>query len=90
MNIRQAVVFAILMENNDGILDKHPNYLLEKIKACNGKVVPEGMLDSKNMRKFRAYAEKYGFDWNSERDYWDIPMNQFDKVTGEALIENKR
>ena len=85
MNIRQAVVFSILMSNNEGILGKHPNYLKEKLESCQ-MVVPEVILDSGNMAKFKAYAEKYGFDWNSERDC-RIPMNQFDKVTGEALIE---
>ena len=90
MNIRQAVTFAILMQSGGGILDKHPSYLLEKLKSCQGKVVTEEMLDSGNTAKFRAYAEKYGFDWNSKRDYWDVPMNQFDDVTGEALIEEKK
>ena len=89
MNIRQAVAFAILMQGGGGILDKHPSYLLEKLKSCQGRVVPEGLLDSGNMAKFRAYAEKYDFDWNSKRDYWDVPMNQFDNVTGEALIREK-
>ena len=85
MNLRQIVTLCILMENNEGIIGKHSSYVLEKLKSCQ-MVVPEVILDSGNMAKFRAYAEKYGFDWNGERDC-RIPMNQFDEVTGEALIE---
>ena len=90
MNIRQAVTFAILAESHKGIIDMHPSYLLEKLRACQGRVVPEELLDSENMAKFKAYAEKYDFDWNSKRDYWDVPMNQFDEVTGEALVKEKK
>lgn len=87
MNIRQAVVFAILMENNKGILGKHPNYLKEKLESCQ-MVVAEVILDSNNLAKFRAYAEKYSFDWDGERDC-KIPINQFDKITGEPIKEAK-
>lgn len=83
MNIRQAVTFAILMENNEGILGKHPNYLKEKLESCQ-MVVPEVLLDSGNMVKFKAYAEKYSFDWDGERDC-KIPTEQFNEITGESL-----
>ncbi len=90
MNIRQAVTLIILMEGNGGIVGKHPSYLLEKLKGCQRRVVPEQLLDPGNMAKFKRYAEKYDFNWDSKRDFYDVPMNQFDKVTGEALIEEEK
>jgi len=90
MNIRQAVTFVILMSNNRGIIDKHPSYLLEKLRACEGRVAPEQILDSGNMAIFDEYKSKYGFNWNEGKDYWDIPMDEFDKITGEPLVNKKK
>ena len=87
MNLRQLVVFSILMENNDGILGKNRNYIFEKFELCRGFNIPERILDNKNMAKFNAYAERWKLNWRSARDYWEVPMDQFDPVTGEALVE---
>lgn len=57
MNIKQAVVFAILMENGGGISDKSENYVAEKLQACEGMANPEQLLDSPNMAKFQAWFE---------------------------------
>jgi len=89
MNIRGAVVFSILMSNNEGIIDKSPSYLLEKLRACNERVAPEQMLDPGNRAIFDEYKKKCGFDWDEMRDYWDVPMDGFDKVTGEPLIKKE-
>lgn len=85
MNLRQLVVFAILMEQHEGILGKHRRYIFEKFELCKGFNVPERILDSNNMAKFEAYAEKWGLNWQNARDYWEVPMDQFDPVTGEAI-----
>ena len=34
MDLTGAVVFAILMEGNNGILHKSPSYIIEKKNAC--------------------------------------------------------
>ena len=47
----QAVCFAILMENNDGIMGKSPMYIEEKIAACASEPFPEMLLDSCNQAK---------------------------------------
>lgn len=84
MNLRQLVTFAILMENNEGIIGKNPKYIHEKIELCKGFNIPERILDSKNMIKLEAYAKKWGLKWESAKDYWEVPMDQFDSETGEA------
>jgi hypothetical protein len=59
VNIKQLVVFAILMENNDGILGKAPSYLLEKYEACKLLPNPESLLDSQNKAKFKDYLKTW-------------------------------
>ena len=54
------IVFSILMENNGGILDKAPSYILEKIKACSGNNHPEWLLDPINKRKYEKYMKRWG------------------------------
>jgi len=87
MNLRQAVVFAIMMSHGEGILSKHPSYVFEKTNALSETVVPEKLLDDEGREIFKAYAERWKMDWDSARDYWDIPMDQFDKRTGEPKKE---
>lgn len=58
-NLREAVVFAILMENGEGILNKAPLYILEKMKAVD-MGIPECLLDSPNMQKFQEYQNRWG------------------------------
>jgi len=84
MTIRQAVTFVIYMQNNEGIIQKHPSYLLEKLKMCQARDVPEVRLDKDNLKLFNEYAKKYGFKWDTARDYCDVPMGDFDSLTGEA------
>jgi len=56
-NLLKAVCFAILMENNDGIMSKSPSYILEKFQsAC-----PE-ILDAHNKRKLVRWAREWGVD----------------------------
>ena len=57
MNIHQAVVFAILMENGDGIVGKAPSYVLEKLKACSTTLEPEALLDESNLAKFKWWVK---------------------------------
>lgn len=57
MNLKQAVTFAILMENNDGILGKAPSYVLEKFELCRLSTEPETLLDSQNTAKYKKYLK---------------------------------
>ncbi len=58
MNLEEAVVFAILMQNNDGILGKHPSYVMEKLQAVQG-YMPNGLLDAKNTAIYNEYLKKW-------------------------------
>jgi len=83
-NLRQLVAFCIYMENDDGIIGKHPDYLFEKFSTTINDKFPERSLDSLNMAKFKAYAEKWGLTWDSEKEYWEYPISTpIDPVTGE-------
>jgi len=55
MNVKQAVVFAILMEYQDGILGKAPSYIEEKLRMCERLSDDElfGPLDSNNRLKLK-------------------------------------
>jgi len=59
MNLRQALVFAILMQGNGGVLTKHPSYMLEKLRAVREHNEPEVWLDTFNMAIFRQYLDKW-------------------------------
>ena len=87
MNLRQAVVFAITMSHEEGVLSKHPSYVFEKLESCEKSCVPERFLDTPSFSIFRAYAERWKMDWKSGRDYWNVPMDQFDEKTGEPKKE---
>lgn len=86
MNLRQAVVFVILMQNYEGIIGKAPVYLFEKLNACKTMKIPECLLDNKNLKIFNDYAKKWGYNWNKEVDL-KIPANAYcvDSVSGEFL-----
>jgi hypothetical protein len=61
------VVFAILMENNDGILGKSPGYILEKFEAAQTLGIPNGdwagaggLLDTPNKAKLQGWLGRWG------------------------------
>ena len=58
-NIEGLVVFAILMENGEGIVNKSPRYILEKYQACMVLPDPKQLLDPGNLRKFEAWKKKW-------------------------------
>ena len=59
MNLKQAVVFAILMEHGEGILGKSPDYIFEKFNACDKDPDPCGLLDNDNLMKFRQWKDRW-------------------------------
>lgn len=48
MDLYRGVIFAILMQNGNGIMDKSPEYIEEKLYASEHDPYPEGLLDEHN------------------------------------------
>lgn len=86
--IRHMVTLIIMCSGEARDL-MSPSYVLEKIKDLQRTNVPEQFLDDINMQKFRNYASVFGMDWNSQRDYSDLPAERrcFDEITGTAKPE---
>ena len=62
MTLRQAVVFAILMEKNQGIVGKSPSYIQEKLTLCGLCETEDqllSLLDFPNQLKYRTYKEMW-------------------------------
>lgn len=59
MTLRQAVVFSILMENGNGILDKSSGYIKEKLSLSGAMEFPERLLDKSNFAKFKEWQKKW-------------------------------
>jgi len=57
--LKSLIVFCILMENNDGILGKSPDYIEEKYRIINWGPGSESLLDSNNLAKFSKYVETW-------------------------------
>ena len=56
----QLVTFAILMENNEGIMGKAPSYIREKFHSCmsfNNPTSLEGLLDRKSLYKLQQWRQ---------------------------------
>ena len=57
--IKGLVAFSILMENGNGILDKAPDYIMEKYKMCMNIPDPFQLLDLTNQSKFNQYMKTW-------------------------------
>jgi len=60
--IKNIIAFCILMENNDGILGKSPDYVLEKFERyveSNEKDEYAWGLDNNNRLKVTKYINKW-------------------------------
>ena len=57
--LTRLVVFAILMENGEGILDKSPEYIEKKFHNAMTVPYPFEMLDYSNKRKFKRWGDKW-------------------------------
>lgn len=89
MNLRQAVVFGILMQNNTGVLAKSPKYIMEKEELCSIANIPETILDAPNRSIFYEFARKWNYDWNSKRDQ-ELEGAEFNPKTGEAILKEEQ
>ena len=66
--LRAAVVFAILMEGNNGIVGKSPGYILEKLSSTKSYAEPEALLDNANLAKFKKWKSMWKVQFDSEED----------------------
>ena len=88
MNLRQAVVFGILMQNNTGVLAKSPKYIMEKAELCSIANIPETILDAPNRSIFNEFAQKWNYNWNTKRDQ-NIEGAEFNPITGEVILRKE-
>lgn len=58
--LRQVLVFSILMQKDEGILGKAPSYIREKFSTCLSDSTPERNLDSEGLAKFNLYVSRWG------------------------------
>ena len=63
-----ALVFAILMENGQGVISKSPEYVAEKLAGCEGLENPEGLLDSSNLVKLRDWENRWSVEENKPKE----------------------
>ena len=62
MELKQAVVFAILMEDGKGIIDKGPGQIMEKIRSCEAageRKYLRCLLDTNNFAKLKDWERKW-------------------------------
>lgn len=88
MNVRQAVVFGILMSHGGGVDDKSPKYILEKVAACGSLPVPEMILDVPGRAKLKRFAERWDFNWDWEKDCENIVSAEVNPKTGELIVKH--
>lgn len=55
VDVKRLVVFAILMENGEGIVDKSVDYICEKYELALSTPYPEQLLDLGNKRKLERW-----------------------------------
>ena len=72
--LERLVIFAILMENDEGILEKSPEYIEEKFNNAMNVPYPLEMLDMMNKAKFKRW-----------RDKWVAPLESFPKERNTPL-----
>ncbi len=59
LELRRALVFAILMQNGDGIMGKSPGYVEEKWQTVRSYDRPCQLLDSTNKAIFDEWIAKW-------------------------------
>jgi len=69
ITLKGAVIFAILMEGDGGILNKSPSYIKEKLRICQTMNTNdlESILDVSNQMKLHKWEQiwKGGKKWES-------------------------
>ena len=57
--LTRLVIFSILMENGEGILNKSPEYVAEKFHSAMNVPYPLELLDWSNKLKFDRYRAQW-------------------------------
>lgn len=58
--VKNLVAFLVLMEGHGGVLNKAPEYILEKFADCIASSEPVGLLDEENTAKYHLWFERWG------------------------------
>jgi len=58
--VERLVIFSILMETHNGIIEKSPEYILEKYTSALSLNDPKALLDIANREKFQLWLETWG------------------------------
>jgi len=58
--LKRLIVFAIFMENGQGIMSKAPDYVMEKFNLATVGDSPEKHLDNANQMKLQEYFLQWG------------------------------
>jgi len=53
------VCYLVLMQNGEGIMDKHISYILEKQRLLEAGFSAFGALDIHNMRRVKGWCDKW-------------------------------
>lgn len=61
-----TVCYLVLMQNGDGLADKHPSYISEKKYMLESGLDAFGALDIHNMRKVRDWCASWGVEMPPE------------------------
>lgn len=70
MTLKGAITFAILMQNNKGILSKAPRYVREKFRLCDraDDEFVHGILDPENQSLFTDYLERWEKHFDASKE----------------------
>lgn len=58
--------FLVLMQNGDGLMDKSPDYITEKVHMLRSGSDAFAYLDINNMRIVLLYCDKWGIEISKE------------------------
>lgn len=57
--VERLVIFSIIMENDEGIVSKSPDYILEKFDSASYALFPASLLDEKNKEKLEEWRRRW-------------------------------
>jgi len=62
--LERLVIYSILMESDEGITSKSPEYIMEKFEAALTVPYPKSLLDITNRQKFDEWQR----NWKKEKE----------------------
>jgi len=73
------VCFLVLMQNREGVLDKHPEYIQEKKLMLNMGYDAYSMLDPKNQTLVKLYHLRWHLDLPYVIEKYEKEMAEYEK-----------